>query len=90
MQIDNTMETTQHYDAEFRNETYKERSHLAGEQDIGEVMTRITHVDDSVYVKSMHTEEVWNDVSTFSSGNKFIKEFKIRQEMTEEGYVTMI
>eukprot|EP00957_Ditylum_brightwellii_P103218 7867031-Ditylum_brightwellii.AAC.1 len=38
----------------------------------------------------MHTEEVWNDVSTFPSGEKFNKEFKIRQETTEEGYVTMI
>eukprot|EP00957_Ditylum_brightwellii_P126425 9637112-Ditylum_brightwellii.AAC.1 len=55
-----------------------------------QVMASITHVDASVYIKSMHTEEVWNDLTTFPSGNKFNKEFKIRQEMTEEGYFTMI
>eukprot|EP00957_Ditylum_brightwellii_P163593 12456002-Ditylum_brightwellii.AAC.1 len=55
-----------------------------------QVMTRIAHVDDSVYIKSMHMEEVWNDVTTFPSCNKFNKEFKICQEAIEEGYATMI
>eukprot|EP00957_Ditylum_brightwellii_P078195 5945497-Ditylum_brightwellii.AAC.1 len=61
MQIDNTLKTPHHDGAEFGNETHTKCLRLAGEQDIGEVMIRIAHVDNSVYVKSMHAEEVWND-----------------------------
>eukprot|EP00957_Ditylum_brightwellii_P106679 8138503-Ditylum_brightwellii.AAC.1 len=42
MQIDNTIETTQHDNAEYGNETYKEHVRLAGEQGIGAVLHKET------------------------------------------------
>eukprot|EP00957_Ditylum_brightwellii_P140032 10669719-Ditylum_brightwellii.AAC.1 len=55
-----------------------------------QVMMRRAHVDNNMCVKSMYTDEVWNDSSTFPSEEKINEEFQIQRETLEEGYVTMI
>eukprot|EP00957_Ditylum_brightwellii_P076142 5788381-Ditylum_brightwellii.AAC.1 len=91
MEIDNAMDTTPQEAEEHTKEMVNDQLQRAGERDIEEVlhkettvMTRIAHVDDNVYVISIYTDEVWNDSSTFPSGEKFNEEFQIRQETSEE------
>ena len=53
------------------------------------VLHKLALVDTTVYVKSYFYEEVWKDDRSFHSGEKFEKEFRMRKEVSNSGYITM-
>jgi hypothetical protein len=53
------------------------------------VLHKLALVDTTVYVKSYFSEEVWKDDRSFPSGEKFEKEFRMRKEVSNSGYITM-
>eukprot|EP00957_Ditylum_brightwellii_P069494 5277182-Ditylum_brightwellii.AAC.1 len=47
-------------------------------------------VDKASYVKSHNNEETWTDNKTFPSNEKFTEAFKMHQDMSNMGQVTMV
>eukprot|EP00957_Ditylum_brightwellii_P167168 12725595-Ditylum_brightwellii.AAC.1 len=49
-----------------------------------QVMIRITSVNNTAHAKSINSNKVWNDFSSFPMVEQFNEEFKIRQETKSE------
>eukprot|EP00957_Ditylum_brightwellii_P094717 7212929-Ditylum_brightwellii.AAC.1 len=47
-------------------------------------------VDKSIYVKSHNNEETWTDDKNFPSNEKCMEAFKICQDTSNTGHVTMV
>eukprot|EP00957_Ditylum_brightwellii_P189619 14433826-Ditylum_brightwellii.AAC.1 len=84
-------------DNTIAGETIQEKIKAAGKKDIDEgvgvtkfnarenllqVLHHIAITDQSLYIQSMNTEEIWWEVKPIPSREQFKKEFKLCQEVT--------
>eukprot|EP00957_Ditylum_brightwellii_P081708 6216027-Ditylum_brightwellii.AAC.1 len=82
--IQHTRSLRVEYNLGYTNATFKAQTELL------HFVHKLAVADKLVYVLSDNQEEAWTDNKNFPSNKKFMEEFHVRQDISPNGYITMI